>query len=65
MVEMRRAIDVMSGREMESDGSVSRGLLEMTVTHLLNRIRRYKIMDFVSNVYTEGARIAGLRRPNN
>jgi hypothetical protein len=65
MVEMRRAIDVMSGREMENDGSVSRGLFELTVTHLLDRIRRYEIIDFVSNVYTEGARIAGLRRPNN
>jgi hypothetical protein len=65
MVEMRRAIDVMSGREVENDGSVSRGLFELTVTHLLDRIRRYEIIDFVSNVYTEGAQIAGLRRPNS
>ncbi len=65
MVEMRRAIDAMTGREVENDGSVSRGLFELTVTHLLDRIRRYEIIDFVSNVYTEGARIAGLRRPNN
>ncbi len=62
MVEMRRAIDVMTGREMENDDSVSRGLFEMTVTHLLDRIRRYEIVDFTSNVYTEGRRIAGLRR---
>jgi hypothetical protein len=62
MVEMRRAIDIMTGREMENDDSVSRGLFEMTVTHLLDRIRRYEIVDFVSNVYTEGRRIAGLRR---
>jgi hypothetical protein len=65
MVEMRRAIDTMNGREVENDGSVSRGLFELTVTHLLDRIRRYEIIDFVSNVYTEGARIAGLRRPNS
>jgi hypothetical protein len=65
MIEMRRAIDTMTGREVESDGSVSRGLFELTVTHLLDRIRRYEIIDFVSNVYTEGARIAGLRRPNS
>ncbi len=65
MVEMRRAIDTMTGREVESDGSVSRGLFELTVTHLLDRIRRYEIIDFVSNVYTEVARIAGLRRPNS
>ncbi len=48
MVEMRRAIDTMNGREVDNDGSVSRGLFEL-----------------VSNVYTEGARIAGLRRPNS
>jgi hypothetical protein len=65
MIEMRRAIDTMNGREVENDGSVSRGLFELTVTHLLDRIRRYEIIDFVSNVYTEGARIAGLRRPNS
>ena len=65
MVEMRRAIDTMNGREVEDDGSVSRGLFEITVTHLLDRIRRYEMIDFVSNVYTEGARIAGLRRPNS
>jgi hypothetical protein len=65
MVEMRRAIDTMNGREVDNDGSVSRGLFEITVTHLLDRIRRYEMIDFVSNVYTEGARIAGLRRPNS
>jgi len=65
MVEMRLAIDTMNGREVNNDGSVSRGLFELTVTHLLDRIRRYEIIDFVSNVYTEGARIAGLRRPNS
>jgi hypothetical protein len=65
MVEMRRAIDTMNGREVDNDGSVSRGLFELTVTHLLDRIRRYEMIDFVSNVYTEGARIAGLRRPNS
>jgi hypothetical protein len=65
MIEMRRAIDTMNGREVENDGSVSRGLFELTVTHLLDRIRRYEIIDFVSNVYTEGARIAGLRRQNS
>jgi hypothetical protein len=65
MIEMRRAIDTMNGREVENDGSVSRGLFELTVTHLLDRIRRYEIIDFVSNVYTEGARIAGLRVPNS
>jgi hypothetical protein len=65
MVEMRRAIDTMNGREVDNDGSVSRGLFEITVTHLLDRIRRYGMIDFVSNVYTEGARIAGLRRPNS
>jgi hypothetical protein len=65
MIEMRQAIDTMNGREVENDGSVSRGLFELTVTHLLDRIRRYEIIDFVSNVYTEGARIAGLRRPNS
>ncbi len=65
MIEMRRAIDTMNGREVENDGSVSRGLFELTVTHLLDRIRRYEIIDFVSNVYTEGARIAGLRRPSS
>jgi hypothetical protein len=65
MIEMRRAIDTMNGREVENDGPVSRGLFELTVTHLLDRIRRYEIIDFVSNVYTEGARIAGLRRPNS
>ena len=65
MVEMRRAIETMNGREVDNDGSVSRGLFELTVTHLLDRIRRYEMIDFVSNVYTEGARIAGLRRPNS
>jgi hypothetical protein len=65
MVEMRRAIDTMNGREVDNDGSVSRGLFELTVTHLLDRIRRYEMIDFVSKVYTEGARIAGLRRPNS
>ncbi|MFO0005026.1 MAG: hypothetical protein ACK559_28245, partial [bacterium] len=35
MVEMRRAIDTMNGREVDNDGSVSRGLFEITVTHLL------------------------------
>ena len=65
MVEMRLAIDTMNGREVNNDGSVSRGLFELTVTHLLDRIRRYEIIDFVNNVYTEGARIAGLRRPNS
>jgi hypothetical protein len=65
MVEMRRAIDTMNGREVDNDGSVSRGLFELTVTHLLDRIRRYEMIDFVSNVYMEGARIAGLRRPNS
>ncbi len=43
MIEMRRAIDTMNGREVENDGSVSRGLFELTVTHLLDRIRRYEI----------------------
>jgi hypothetical protein len=37
MIEMRRAIDTMNGREVENDRSVSRGLFELTVTHLLDK----------------------------
>jgi hypothetical protein len=58
MVEMRRAIDIMTGREIEDDDAVPRGLFEMTVTHLLDRIRRYEIVDFIDKVYAEGRRIA-------
>ncbi len=57
MVEMRRAIDIMTGREIENDDSVSKGLFEMTVTHLLDRIRRYEIVDFIDKVYAEGRRM--------